>query len=143
MRLAYGEIGIIHAFSFTPANVCGVNYLKNVKYALSNCGLLGDKGYISANYKLDLFNQLNIKLTVPMRRNQQNQVQFLSSKCRKRIEILIPQLDGQFSMNINFAKTFEGLSNRILSKITALTMIKYLNIFVFNRKLNSIKFNLS
>jgi len=62
-------------------------------------------------------------------------------KKRKRIETLISQLAGQFSMNINFAKTFDGLITRILSKITALTVIQYLNLFVFNRKLNGIKIN--
>ncbi|MDR2843194.1 MAG: hypothetical protein LBV57_00930, partial [Candidatus Symbiothrix sp.] len=50
---------------------------------------------------------------------------------RKRIETLFSQFKGQFSMNTNFAKTFVGLATRILSKITALTMIQYLNLFLF------------
>ncbi|KAA6338648.1 hypothetical protein EZS27_013370 [termite gut metagenome] len=45
-------------------------------------------------------------------------------------------------MNTNFAKTFAGLATRILSKITALTMIQYLNLFVFNRNMNCIKINI-
>ncbi|MDD3404832.1 MAG: IS982 family transposase, partial [Paludibacteraceae bacterium] len=36
-----------------------------------------------------------------------------------------------------------GLASRIISKITALTMIQYLNLFVFNRKLNAVKINLT
>ena len=35
----------------------------------------------------------------------------------------ISQLDGQFAMNINFAKTFNGLLTRIISKIMARTII--------------------
>ena len=103
-----------------------------------------DRGYISADYQLDLFNESQIRLTVPTRKNQHNQVEFSSTKRRKRkrIETLISQLDGQFSMNKNFAKTFEGLASRILSKITALTIIQYLNLFVFNRNINSLKINL-
>lgn len=65
-----------------------------------------------------------------------------NSKTRKRIETNISQLNGQFSININFAKTFKGLAIRILSKITFFTMIHFLNFFVFNRSLNKIKVNL-
>ncbi|OAV69213.1 hypothetical protein Barb4_01809 [Bacteroidales bacterium Barb4] len=45
-------------------------------------------------------------------------------------------------MNTNFAKTFGGLVARILAKITALTMIQYLNLFVFNRNINNIQINI-
>jgi hypothetical protein len=55
LRFVCGENGIIYAFGFTPASVHDVNYLKDVKYALNNCGLLGGKRYISSDYKLDLF----------------------------------------------------------------------------------------
>ncbi|KAA6343565.1 hypothetical protein EZS27_008778 [termite gut metagenome] len=61
---------------------------------------------------------------------------------RKRIETLFSQYKGQFSMNINFAKTFVGLATRILSKITALLMIQYSNVFVLNRKIDGIKRNI-
>ncbi|KAA6317777.1 hypothetical protein EZS27_032123, partial [termite gut metagenome] len=61
---------------------------------------------------------------------------------RKRIETLFSQFKGQFSMNTNFAKTFAGLATRIFSKITALTMIQYLNLFLFNRNMNCIKINI-
>ncbi|HTN18915.1 MAG TPA: IS982 family transposase, partial [Pelobium sp.] len=39
-------------------------------------------------------------------------------------------------------KTFIGYKNRILTKITALTTIQYLNKFVFGRNINNIKVNL-
>jgi hypothetical protein len=144
IHLVCDENAIIHSFDFTPASVHDVNYLKDVKYSLNNCELIGDRGYISADYQADLFKHSNINLSVPTRKNQQNQVVFLPEKRRKRkrIETLISQLDGQFNMNINFAKTFEGLATRILSKITSITLIQYLNLFVFNRKVNAIKVNL-
>ena len=115
------------------------------KYDLNNCNLIGDKGYISSDYQIDLFTHSRIILSVPMRTNQHHQNEFskVKRRKRKRIETLLSQLQGQFSLNINFAKTFEGLATRIISKITALTMIQYLNLFVFNRKLNAIKINLS
>jgi hypothetical protein len=144
IHLVCDENAVIHSFDFTPANIHDVNYLKDVKYNLKNCELIGDKGYISSDYQLDLFNYNNIKLAVPYRNNQLNKSDFSTtkSKKRRRIETLISQLDGQFYLNINFAKTFKGLATRILSKITAFTMVQYLNLFIFNRKLNAIKINL-
>jgi hypothetical protein len=95
-----------------PANIHDVNFLKDVKYNLQNCELIGDRGYISAYYQRDLFNQSWKKLSVPMRSNSLNPQQFspVKRRKRKRIETLIFQLYGQFSMNINFAKTFDGLA---------------------------------
>jgi len=46
-------------------------------------------------------------------------------------------------MNVNFAKTFQGLATRILSKTTAFATIQYLNFFVCNGNLNKTKINLS
>jgi hypothetical protein len=63
-------------------------------------------------------------------------------KARKRIETLFSQLCDQFMIRRNYAKSFMGFKTRILSKITALTTIQYLNKFVFNRNLNNIKVNL-
>jgi hypothetical protein len=144
LHIVCDENAVVDSLDFTPANVHDVNYLKDVKYNMKNCELIGDKGYISADYQADLFNYGNIKLSVPMRSNSLNPVQFSTEKRRKRkrIETLFSQLGGQFSMNINFAKTFEGFVARIISKITALTMIQYLNLFVFNRNMNTIKANI-
>ena len=129
---------MVHSFDFTPANIHDVNYLKNLKYNLNNCELIGDRAYISADYQADLFNKSQIKLSVPMRSNSLNQAHFSPVKRRKR-----KRIERQFSMNINFAKTFQGLVTRIISKITALTMIQFLNLFVFHRKMNNIKMNLT
>ena len=136
--------GIFHSFDFSPANIHDVNYLQDIKENFKNCLLIGDRGYISKELQVDLFNYSNIKLSVPMRKNQHDFVEFsrTKSKMRKRIETNISQLCGQFNININFAKTFQGLATRIVSKITSFTMIQYLNFFVFKRSLNKLKINL-
>ena len=136
--------GIFHSFDFTPANVHDVNYLNDIKGNLQNCLLIGDRGYISKEFQVDLFNYSRINLSVPMRKNQHDFVAFskMKSKIRKRIETNISQLCGQFTININFAKTFQGLATRIVSKISSFTMIQYLNFFVFKRSLNKLKVNL-
>jgi len=137
--------GIFHSFDFSPANVHDINYLKDIKHNFKNCLLIGDRGYISEKIQTDLFTYSNINLSVPMRKNQHDFVEFswVKSKIRKRIETVFSQLSGQFSLHTNFAKTFGGLATRILSKITSFTMIQYLNFFVFKRSLNKIKVNLS
>ena len=136
--------GVFHSFDLAPAHIHDVNYLKDVKHNLNNCTLIGDRGYISADYQIDLFNYSNINLSVPMRKNQLNFVKFSKTKAkiRKRIETNFSQLYGQFQWATNHAKSFLGMATRLLSKITAFTIIQYLNVFVFNRDINKIKINL-
>ena len=97
--------------------------MKDIKYNLKNCELVGDIACISADYQADLFDQSQIKLSVPMRSNALNPTRFspVKRRKRKRIETLISQLCGQFAMNVNFAKTLQGLITRISSKITTIT----------------------
>jgi len=137
--------GVFHSFDLAPAHIHDVNYLKDIKHNLKDCTLIGDRGYISADYQTDLFTYSNINLSIPMRKNQHgfNPFSRTKAKIRKRIETNFSQLSGQFLWEINHAKSFEGLATRLLSKITAFTMIQYLNVFVFNRPMNKIKVNLT
>jgi len=137
--------GVFHSFDLAPAHIHDINYLKDVKSSLRNCTLIGDRGYISADYQMDLFTHSNINLSIPMRKNQHNFILFSKTKksIRKRIETNFSQLHGQFLWSVNHAKSFLGLAIRLLSKITAFTMIQYLNVFVFNRAINKIKVNLT
>ena len=137
--------GVFKSLDITPASVHDINYLEDIKGQIADCTLIGDKGYLSAKRQLDLFSSCNIRLETPMRANQkgyQRQPRFMR-KCRKRIETLFSQLCDQFMIRRNYAKTLDGFRTRILSKITALTAIQYLNHFVFGRKINNIKVNLT
>ena len=58
-------------------------------------------------------------------------------KTRKCIEILFSQLCDQFLIRRNYAKFFDGYKNRILSKLTALTVIQMINRFL-SRNINNI-----
>ena len=111
---------------------------------LSDCVILADKGYLSSTIQLDLFKEVNIQLETPKRKNQKDyKPQFYPfKKYRKRIETLFSQLCDQFMIRRNYAKTFQGYRTRILTKITTLTVIQYLNRFVFNRNINKLKINL-
>ena len=85
-----------------------------------------------------------IKLEIPMRKNQTNfkKQSYIFRKKRKRIETLFSQLSDQFMIKRNYAKSFNGFKTRIASKITALTIIQYINKFVFDRNINNLKINI-
>jgi hypothetical protein len=140
LHLVCSAEGVVHNFDLSPASVHDLHFLKDVKLQLSHCTLIGDKGYVSADYQLDLFQSRQIKLHVPSRVNQKKQVQKsgVIMKVRKRIETLFSQGCDQFMLKRNYAKIFQGFKVRILAKITAITIIQY-----FNRqeghKLNKLK----
>lgn len=136
--------GIFQAIDLSPASVHDINYLKDIKMQISDCTLIGDRGYLSAEIQLNLFESSNIKLNTPMRNNQRpyKQQPYVFQKKRKRIETLFSQLCDQFMIRRNYAKSFDGFKTRILSKITALTTIQYINRFIFNRNINNIKISI-
>jgi len=136
--------GVFQSFDLSPASVHDIHYLQDIKTQLSDCVLLGDKGYLSQTIQLDLFNEAKIKLETPKRKNQADyKPQYYPfKKYRKRIETLFSQLCDQFMIRRNYAKTFEGFKTRILAKITTLTTIQYINKFVLNRNINNLKVNI-
>jgi len=133
--------GVFHSLDITKAEVHDVHFLKNIKQQMSDCVLLGDRGYLSESIQLDLFQSVNIKLETPKRMNQLNYKPqpYIFRKSRKIIETLFSQLCDQFLIRRNYAKTFEGFKTRILAKITALTLVQYINKFIFDRPINKIK----
>jgi len=133
--------GVFQSFDLSPASVHDINYLKDIKMQISDCTLIGDRGYLSATIQLNLFETHNIKLDTPMRRNQKDfkKQPYVFRKKRKRIETLFSQLCDQFMIRRNYAKTFKGFKTRIISKITALTTIQFINRFIFDRNINNIK----
>lgn len=136
--------GIFQSIDLSPASVHDVNYLKDIKTQINDCTLIGDRGYLSAEIQLNLFETCNIKLSTPMRKNQKNfkKQPYIFRKNRKRIETLFSQLCDQFMIRRNYAKSFQGFKTRILSKITALTVVQYINRFIFNRNINNIKISI-
>ena len=129
--------GVFKSLDISPASVHDINYLKDIQHQIKDCTLIGDRGYLSAQYQLDLFEKANIKLNVPMRLNQNNyrKQPYVFRKSRKRIETLFSQLCDQFMIRRNYAKSFDGFKTRILSKITAMT-------FIFDRNINNIKISI-
>jgi hypothetical protein len=141
LHLVTSARGVFHSMQLSKASVHDIHFLTEIKNSgLNNCLLLGDKGYISTEQKTDLFHTAKIELQTPNRANQKQQTLFpyVFKKCRKRIETQFSQLCDQFMIKRNYAKTYLGLANRILSKIAAFTSLQYIK-FTSAKPLNKIK----
>lgn len=138
-----GISGVIHSYDMTAANVHDLHYLKDVQWEYHDCLMLGDKGYLSADIQQNLFDVAHISLEVPYRLNQKNWRPpiWAYKKFRKRIETLFSQLNDQFMMIRNYAKQPKGLFTRIAAKVSALTVLQYVN-YVNHRNIGQVKYAL-
>ena len=145
LHLVTSVRGVFHSMDLSKASVHDIHYLKNVKHTgLDHFTLIGDKGYLSKSYQLDLFSSCGITIKTPLRNNQQSKQHFepVFRKCRKRIETLFAQLCDQFMLKRNYAKSLLGLSVRLLAKLTAVTCLQSINI-KNNKPLNHLKYTLA
>lgn len=141
LHLTIGMNGVYQGMELTKASVHDVHYLNEVKHSgLKSALLLGDKGYISAEWQLDLFTSVNIELQTPKRANQQGYKPWPSvyKSTRKRIEVVFAQLCDQMMLKRNYAKTFDGLRTRIMAKVAAVSVLQYIN-HLNGKPLNHIK----
>lgn len=102
-----GLSGVMHSYDMTPANVHDINYMKDVKFEFHDCSIFGDRAYISAELKQDLFSSVGIKLEVPYRLNMKDWKSIFKpfAKARKRIETNFSQLCDQFMIFPQLCKT--------------------------------------
>ena len=66
----------------------------------------------------------------------------MTAKTRKRIETIFPQLTDLFLVIRNYAKITNGLFARIIGKISALTILQYVN-FINDKPIGRIKYALN
>ena len=139
-----GLTGVIHSYDLSKASIPDLDYMKDVKLSYHDCSIYGDKGYIGADVQLDLFETAHIRLECPYRVNQKDwKPTFIPlAKARKRIETLFSQLTEQFLTIRNYAKITSGLYARIIAKISALTILQYVN-FINNKPIGRIKYALN
>jgi hypothetical protein len=86
----------------------------------------------------------NIKLECPYRFNQKDWKPLFVpfAKARKRIETVFSQLADQFILIRNYAKDTKGLFVRIIGKISAFTILQYIN-KMNNKPIGRVKYALS
>lgn len=137
--------GVIATIAITPANVDDRKFLKNIRYDFQNCTIIGDKGYISQEYKQLLKEKANINILTDARKNQ-IVVDFIPKEYkgkRKKIETIFSQLTDQFNIQKNYSKSAIGYFSRIMSKITSMTIMNFINQHVNNRSVSQVKYALN
>ena len=123
--------GVITDFDISKASIADIHFLNDVKKKYADCLVLGDKAYLSDPMQISLFDEYGLLLKTPKRINQKDYIKqpAVFRKVRKRIETFFSQLHDQFKITRNYAKSFLGLSTRILSKITGYTLLQFINKF--------------
>jgi len=98
------------------------------------CHVIGDKGFIGEDWQNRLHEHLGHYVLTPKRQNQKKQNPPGFDRClnsvRERIEGFFNQIQNT-GRNIErlYAKTVEGLSTRIIAKMTSFTLKKFLHHF--------------
>jgi hypothetical protein len=145
LHLAISLRGVYSSMELTKASIHDIHFLDEVKHSsIADCDLLGDKGYVSEPIQQDLFTTKQIRLLTPVKSGQHDKepIPFIYMKSRKRIETLFSQLCDQLMLKRNYAKKTNGLSIRILCKITAVTTLQYIN-YKNKKPLNHLKYALA
>ena len=147
LHLITTSSGIYRDMLLTSANVHDNYFLKILGTSdahLINHELLGDRAYLGLATQLRLFEELNLRLDVPYRRNQKDYRKYDQVKKikRKQIEVIFSQFCDEFLIRRNYAKSFSGLHARINSKLAAKTFKQYWNM-KNNRPLNQTKHSLA
>lgn len=139
-----GLNGVIHSYDLSKASVDDRKFMQDIKLTFHDCSMYGDKGYIGADLQLDLFETAHIRLECPYRVNQKNWKPTLIpfAKARKRVETIFSQQAGQFMVIRNFAKITNGLFARIIGKISAMTVLQYVN-YINGKPIGRIKYALN
>lgn len=130
LHLLVSDRGTITSYYLTAANVHDSKMISSlVEGHIADCELLGDKGYFSAPTQLSLFETQRVILKTPSKKNTKVISSWSNgnSKSRKIVETVFSQLEDQFSLKRNYAKSFLGYFTRITSKIAAHTLLQYLN----------------
>src|SRR5574344_2301258 len=109
----------------------------------SRKALIARNGF-STTVQLDLFETAHIRLECPYRLNQRDWKPTLIPlvKAQKRIETLFSKLTDPFLVIRNDAKITNGLFARIIGKISALTILQYVN-YINNKPICRIKYALN
>ena len=138
-HLLIDDTGNITNFTLTEASGSEREAVWELVENKSQKFLLGDKGYLSARFKEDLYHEQALKLETPVRQNMTDHLDktarnFLN-KTRRLVETVIGQLTGQFNMNKVWAKKMWTLSGRLSRKILAHSLGMLANTLLKNKPL--------
>lgn len=136
--------GVVQQSGLTKGNIHDINFLKGIDKLPSGKLLLGDRAYRSNPLQMDLFERFDVKLRVPFRINQIDYKKHPKKYKTKRqmVETFFAQMCDQLNLKRNYAKSFDGLVTRLTSKLSAMSMLHWVN-HLNGRKLAQIKHALS
>ncbi|GAA0565846.1 IS982 family transposase [Chitinophaga japonensis] len=143
LHLIIYDNGVIQQAGITKANIHDINFLKDLDALPEQKVMLGDRAYISKTVQMDLFDHYQVKLNVPFRVNQHNYRKYPKKNRSKRqmVETVFAQLCDQFHLRRNYAKSFTGLAARLTSKLSATSLLQFIN-FKNGLKISKIKHTL-
>jgi len=134
LHMKITQIGMIRAFSLTPANVHDIKCVDELLGDDSQGWVLGDKGYRSKPLHQKLWQQRRIYMHTSIRRNEAKDsplpkvtIRRLTG-IRRLIETVGGQLEQQFFIKTTLARDLWHLSNRIVRKILSHTVGVFLNL---------------
>ena len=124
--------GIITDFALAPAHLTDGTFTDQLLRDKTDLLALGDKAYINALLQSELHELHGVTLLTAQRENQHQQLpdglRRLVTHFRQMIETVNSQLAGQFSIEVNRAKSMSGLLARLQAKLAAHTLGMYLNV---------------
>lgn len=116
--------GIPIAYDLVPANTDERKAAESVLINLKNAAVIGDKGFIGAEWQAEIQKQTGNQLLTPKRKNQKIQhpagFELMLNTVRERIEGVFHEIQNT-GRNIErlLAKTVTGLVTRVAVKVTA------------------------
>jgi hypothetical protein len=136
--------GVVQQSGVTKGNVHDINYLKGIDELPAQKQLLGDRAYRSNPLQMELFDKFKVKLRVPFRINQHDYKKHPKKYKTKRqmVETFFAQMCDQLNLKRNYAKSYDGLMARLTSKLSAMSILHWIN-HLNGKKLAQIKHALS
>jgi hypothetical protein len=123
--------GFVTDFVITPANIDDREGVWDLISSYKKITLIGDKGYIGADFAANLKSEKGVDLLPIKRKSSRNQfpkaIRQLIFKLRRRIETSASQLTQQLNIEKVMAKSYWGLITRIETKLLAYNLCYYIN----------------
>ncbi len=134
--------GAVMIFEITPANVDDRNGLRDMVSDFTDFySVFGDKGYVDKNLEQEFKMRGQFLFALKRdnaKKNLTDEERKFILKHRKRIETTFSQLADQFNVEHVLAKTFLGLSVRLLTKFLAFNFCLFTN-KIFNLNFSAVK----
>lgn len=115
--------GAIAGFCLTPAHESEREAVWELTEAINGGLLLGDKGYLGAEFESELFDFRQLELQTPARSNMLDPLpkawRQQLNKLRRRVETTIGQLVERFHIERTWARSLWSLTNRLTRKLLA------------------------